>query len=155
MGMAINNPVIVTALYDIGRDKWEKFTQSYGGYIHWMERTLSLDSNLVIYTQQKFKDEIESYRRKYDVNLEKTIIVIQELEELEGYKLYNQKLNDLGIQTIVIAEYLENEALGKLEWIKLIAAFYEKEKIAEDYFDKIKFEYQNRLLSIKDTTFVL
>ena len=95
MGMVINNPVIVTALYDIGRDKWEKFTQSYGGYIHWMERTLSLDSKLVIYTQEKFKSEIETYRRKYDTNLDNTIIVIQELEDLEGYKLYNQKLNDL------------------------------------------------------------
>ena len=110
MGMAINNPVIVTALYDIGRDKWEKFTQSYGGYIHWMERTLSLDSNLVIYTQQKFKDEIESYRRKYDINLEKTIIVIQELEELEGYKLYNQKLNDLMFYHInnIVDKYDQN-----------------------------------------------
>ena len=44
MGMDIKEPVLVTALYDIGRDNWEKFTQSYGGYIHWMERTLSLDS---------------------------------------------------------------------------------------------------------------
>lgn len=54
---------------------------------------------------------------------------------------YNQKLNDLGIQTIVLAEYLENEPLGKLEWIKLLAALYEKDKMANDYFNKIEYEY--------------
>ena len=95
MGMVINNPVIVTALYDIGRDKWEKFTSSYSGYIHLMERTLSIDNNMVIYTQQKFKDEIIEIRKKYDLNMEKTILVVQELEELDAYKLYNDKLTDL------------------------------------------------------------
>lgn len=95
MGMAISKPTIVTALYDIGRDNWEKFTQSYGGYIHWMERTLSLDSKIVIYTESKFYEEIKRYRLKYDPQLEKTIFVIQELDQLTAYKLYNQKLEEL------------------------------------------------------------
>ena len=34
MGLDIK-PVIVTALFDIGRDKWSNFTQSYGGYLDW------------------------------------------------------------------------------------------------------------------------
>lgn len=93
--MDIKKPIIVTALYDIGRDSWEKFTQSYGGYIHWMERTLSLDSHMVIYTEIKFYEEIKSYRLKYDPNLDKTIFVIQELDELVAYKLYNDKLTEL------------------------------------------------------------
>lgn len=54
---------------------------------------------------------------------------------------YTQKLNDLGIQTMIIAEYLETHPLGKLEWIKLISALYEKNDIAQDYFDKIVNEY--------------
>jgi hypothetical protein len=89
------NVVVVTALYDIGRDTWEEFRQSYGGYIHWMEKTLSLNSKLVIYTQLKFKDEIESIRKKYDPTLIDTIIITQELEELPAYKMYNQKLETL------------------------------------------------------------
>lgn len=60
---------------------------------------------------------------------------------------YNQKLNELGIPTIIIAEYLENDPLGKLEWIKLIAAFYNKEKQAEDYFNRVKEQY-NQLLTL-------
>ncbi|MDA3952494.1 MAG: ABC transporter substrate-binding protein [Bacteroidales bacterium] len=54
---------------------------------------------------------------------------------------YNQKLNDLGIQTMVLAEYLENEPLGKLEWIKLLAALYEKDKLASNYYNNAKQEY--------------
>jgi hypothetical protein len=88
MVMDIKKPVIVTALYDIGRDTWENFTQSYGGYLHWMERTLSLDSNIVIYTQKKFELEIKEIRKKYDPNLTKTIIVIEELEDLVAHKRY-------------------------------------------------------------------
>ena len=95
MVMDIKKPVVVTALYDIGRDKWEKFTQSYGGYIHWMERTLSLDCDMVIYTESKFYEEIRSYRIKYDPNLNRTNFVIQELENLTAYKLYNQELETL------------------------------------------------------------
>ena len=102
MGMDIKEPVLVTALYDIGRDNWEKFTQSYGGYIHWMERTLSLDSKIVIYTQQRFKEDIETYRKKYDPYLDKTILIVQELEELDAYKMYNQKLTDLMFSDIFL-----------------------------------------------------
>lgn len=88
-------PVIVTALYDIGRDKWEKFTQSYGGYIHWMERTLSLDSEMVIYTQERFREEIIEYRKKYDPTLTKTILIVQELEDLDAYKMFYSDLESL------------------------------------------------------------
>jgi len=91
----IKNTTVVTALYDIGRDTWEQFRQSYDGYIHWMEKTLSLHTKLVIYTQLKFKDRIETIRKKYDPTLIDTIIITQELEELPAYKMYNQKLETL------------------------------------------------------------
>ena len=95
MSIEIKKPVIVTALYDIGRDKWEKFTQSYGGYMHWFWRTLSLDSEIVIYTQERFNNEILDYRKKFDPEMKKTVIVNQELEELESYKIYNERLEKL------------------------------------------------------------
>lgn len=58
---------------------------------------------------------------------------------------YNQKLNDLGIKTIINAEYLENHPLGKLEWIKFMAAFYNKDKEAKEYFDDINQKYNDLL----------
>jgi len=58
-------PVIVTALFDIGRDTWDTYTQSYGGYLHWMERTLSIQSPMVVFTEQQFIDQIKTMREKY------------------------------------------------------------------------------------------
>ncbi|MFP4025056.1 MAG: ABC transporter substrate-binding protein [Thiohalospira sp.] len=54
---------------------------------------------------------------------------------------YTQKLNDLGLQTMIIPEYLETHPLGKLEWIKFMAALYNKESEAEAYFQKVENEY--------------
>jgi iron complex transport system substrate-binding protein len=64
---------------------------------------------------------------------------------------YNQKLNDLGIETMIISEYLETHPLGKLEWIKFIAALYDKEEEAESYFQMVESEY-NLLANLVSTT---
>lgn len=93
--MALNNPVIVTALFDIGRDQWDKFTMSYNTYLWWLRNTLSLDSNIVIYTEKKFINDIKNLRREFDPDFKKTIIEIIELEDLECYKRYFNSLQDL------------------------------------------------------------
>ena len=94
MGMAIKRkPVIVMALYDIGRDNWDNFNLSYNTYLWWMKNTLSLDSNFVIYTEEKFKDEIEKNRREFDPDFIKTKLIVKPLEELEYYTEYHDKLD--------------------------------------------------------------
>ena len=57
MGMDIKNVTLVTAIYDIGRDKWPNYTMSYNTYLWWMRNLLFLDTNLVIYTEKKFENE--------------------------------------------------------------------------------------------------
>jgi len=91
----IKNPVVVTALYDIGRDSWENYNLSYNTYLWWMKNTLSLNTNIVIFTEQKFIEKITEYRKEFDPNLEKTIIIEKPLEELEAYEKYFSKLSDL------------------------------------------------------------
>jgi len=54
---------------------------------------------------------------------------------------YNHKLNDLGIETMIIPEYLETHPLGKLEWIKFIAELYDKKEKADEYFQEVEKEY--------------
>jgi FkbM family methyltransferase len=93
--MDIKNTVIVTALFDIGRDKWDNFTMSYHTYCHWMRNILYLDSKLIIYIDEKFKDDVIRFRKEVDPNLEKTIILVQKLEEIDGYKIFYEKLNSL------------------------------------------------------------
>ena len=54
---------------------------------------------------------------------------------------YTQKLEEMGIPVILIAEYLEENPLGKAEWIKFIAALFEKEKTAGTFFSQVEKEY--------------
>lgn len=93
--MDIKNVTLVAALFDIGRDNWDNFTMSYNTYMWWMRNLLFLDANLVIYTEEKFKNEILSYRKQVDPNLEKTKLIIQNLEDIDGYKLYYEPLKTL------------------------------------------------------------
>jgi len=95
MGMAVKNPVIVMALYDIGRDGWNSFGLSYDTYLSWMRNTLSLDSRIVVYTEDKFTDRIESMRREFDPEFKDTVIVEAPLEELECYRKYHDRLSNL------------------------------------------------------------
>lgn len=93
--MDIKNPVIVTALYDIGRENWDNFKMSYHTYGWWMRNTLSTDSNIVIYTESKFVDELTGYRKEFDPSLEKTIFVVLPLNELPIYQKYYKTISNL------------------------------------------------------------
>lgn len=85
-------PVIVTALFDIGRDKWDNFTQSYGGYIEWMERILSIQAPIVIFTEEKFKDKIWEKRKPYHTQTE---IILDTRENLLATQLHWERLSKL------------------------------------------------------------
>jgi iron complex transport system substrate-binding protein len=54
-----------------------------------------------------------------------------------------KRLKDLGITVILNGDYLENEPLGKTEWLRFIAAFYEMGKEADSVFNGIQEEYEN------------
>jgi hypothetical protein len=91
----INNPVIVTALYDIGRDNWDTFNLSYDRYLWWMRNTLSLDANIVVFTESQFVEKITEYRKEFDPTLAKTIIIEKPLEKLDVYEKYFNKITNL------------------------------------------------------------
>ncbi|MCB9222866.1 MAG: ABC transporter substrate-binding protein [Crocinitomicaceae bacterium] len=55
------------------------------------------------------------------------------------------KLRDQGIRTFMIAEYLEEHPIARLEWIKLFGVLTHKEKEADDYFNKVEGEYYDRV----------
>ena len=52
------------------------------------------------------------------------------------------KLNSLHIQSVLDLEYKEQNPLGRAEWIKFIAAFYNRETLADSLFDTISTRYQ-------------
>jgi iron complex transport system substrate-binding protein len=52
-----------------------------------------------------------------------------------------KKLEELGIKVILNAEYLESLPLGKCEWIKFLAAFYDISDEASEKFKTIEKDY--------------
>jgi iron complex transport system substrate-binding protein len=76
-------------------------------------------------------------------------------ELLMGYTMtaeYGQyrKIEELGIPVVINAEYLETHPLGRAEWIKFMAAFFDKEALADSVFSSIEREYldtKSRVLS--------
>lgn len=62
----------------------------------------------------------------------------------------HQKLIENGIKVASTTSHLENTPLARAEWIKFIAAFFDREKKANDVFDSLVANY-NRLKEIAST----
>jgi iron complex transport system substrate-binding protein len=52
-----------------------------------------------------------------------------------------KKLEEIGIPVVICADYLEPHPLGRSEWLKFFAAFYEKEEQADRIFSGIAKQY--------------
>jgi iron complex transport system substrate-binding protein len=51
------------------------------------------------------------------------------------------KLAEAGLPVVINGEWNETNPLARAEWVKFIAAFYDKEALASAYFDKVANEY--------------
>jgi hypothetical protein len=76
---------IVTALFDIGREKLGD-GRPMEKYLEWFSKTLEIKSPMEIYTEEKFRKFIEERR---DPN--STKIIIQELKDIPAYK-YRERI---------------------------------------------------------------
>jgi len=91
----ISKPVIVTALFDIGRERWDSFSASYHTYLWWLKNTLSLDANFVIYTDNRFYYDILEIRKEFDPTMTKSKVIKCTLEHLPAYLKYNKRMEIL------------------------------------------------------------
>ncbi len=78
------------------------------------------------------------------INLEKLAMLKPDL--IMGYTVssdYGQfrKIEELGVPVVINAEYLEKHPLGRAEWIKFMALFFNKEKEADSVFQAIEKSY--------------
>lgn len=78
------------------------------------------------------------------INLER--LAVLEPEMVMGYLMssdYGQfkKMEELNIPVVLNAEYLEKHPLGRAEWIKFVALFFDKEKQADSIFRVIEKSY--------------
>ena len=83
----------------------------------------------------------------YGQNLNYEVIVNQKPDLVMVYGVgsevtsHTQKLEELGIPVIMVAEYLEETPLGKAEWIRFIGTLFQKEKKANEFFRLVEEDY--------------
>ena len=79
------------------------------------------------------------------MNLESLVLLKPDIIMMYGIESevtsYIQKISDLGIPVIMNGDYLEQTPLGKFEWIKFVASFYNMENEASIIFDSIANQY--------------
>ncbi|MGE0771031.1 MAG: ABC transporter substrate-binding protein [Cyclobacteriaceae bacterium] len=63
-----------------------------------------------------------------------------------------KKLKELGNKVVINAEYLEPHPLGRAEWIKFMACFFEKETMADSIFNAIEANYQKTKSLVGENT---
>src|SRR5262249_6434330 len=78
------------------------------------------------------------------MNLERLAVLKPDM--VMGYSMssaYGQfkKMEELGVPVVWNAEYLEKHPLGRAEWIKFMALFFDKEKLADSVFRSIEKSY--------------
>lgn len=78
------------------------------------------------------------------LNLER--LVLLKPGAVMGYTMsgdYGQfrKIESLGTPVVINAEYLEQHPLGRAEWIKFMALFFNKERLADSVFNAIEENY--------------
>ncbi|MBT1705082.1 ABC transporter substrate-binding protein [Chryseosolibacter indicus] len=88
-----------------------------------------------------------------DKGLNMEMLVSLKPDLVMGYTMssdYGQfkKMEELGIPVVINAEYLEKHPLGRAEWIKFMALFFNKEKQADSVFQVIEKNY----LQVKSMT---
>ena len=86
------------------------------------------------------------------LNLERLAVLNPDV--VMGYTMsgdYGQfrKIESLGIPVVINAEYLEQHPLGRAEWIKFMALFFGKEKMADSVFTVIEKNYLEAKALIK------
>jgi iron complex transport system substrate-binding protein len=89
----------------------------------------------------KIKEAGNFQKLNYEVLVEESPDVVMTFGVDQTSNTNINKLKELGLNVVLNAEYMELHPLGKLEWIKFMAAFYDKEKEANQIFDEIEKEY--------------
>ena len=141
-------------------------------HVAFLER-LKLESSIVgisgcnYVSSDKIKAEIISGKIKeigQDQNISYEILLENSPDIIMSYGINStssgslNKMNELGLKVVLNSEYMETHPLGKAEWIKFVAAFYNKSDEANLIFNNIEREYLSLLdltknIKVKPTVF--
>ncbi len=90
-----------------------------------------------------------------EINIESLLELNPELVigfSVNGVNIKLDQIEKLGIPVVIDGAWTEQHPLGRAEWIKFIAAFYNKEKEADSIFKTIETDYLKAKEAAKITT---
>lgn len=82
----------------------------------------------------------------FNINVEKTLQLKPEAVMMSGYNQndpYAKRVSQAGIPVIFNNEWMETSLLARAEWIKFVAAFFNKEKQADSIFAEVDKRYND------------
>lgn len=80
----------------------------------------------------------------FHLNMEKAMELRPQMVMMTNYNQVNTSADQLvqaGIPVVFIDEWMESSPLGRAEWLKFVAAFYNKEKLADSLFQAMTTHY--------------
>lgn len=80
---------LITAYFDIGRDKFKGFERGNNKYINYFKFWAKMKNNLIVYTSSQFKDEILNIRENFGLKEKTKIVVIDDFKSFD-INLYNR-----------------------------------------------------------------
>ena len=85
----------------------------------------------------------------FSIDYERTLLINPDVVFVTAYNqtdAHTLRLKESGLPVIGTVEWIEPDVLGRAEWIKFFAAFYNKEVCADSVFNSVESEY----LRLKD-----
>ncbi len=98
-------------------------------------------------------NEIIDMGDPFSLNIEKVQMLQPNAVMVSGFNQEDpssKRLIENGIPVIFNNEWMETSLLARAEWIKFIASFYNKEKIADSIFIEIRNSYNTNKIKIKN-----
>lgn len=89
----------------------------------------------------------------FNINVEKTLQLKPNAVMMSGYNQndpYAERVSRAGIPVIFNNEWMEESLLARAEWIKFVAAFYNKERQADSIFSVVDDHYDEVMTKAKD-----
>jgi len=125
-----------------------------------LETVSAVCSPDIIYNNEINKNfktgKITDLGNAFNINVEKTLHLHPDAVMMSGYNQndpYAQRVSQAGIPVIFNNEWIETSLLARAEWIKFIAAFYNKEKVADSIFFGIDERYNEIKLKASEVKF--
>jgi iron complex transport system substrate-binding protein len=104
-------------------------------------------------TDSFYQKKITNLGDAFNINFESLLMLAPDALMLASYSQQDEsikRLNNAGIPIIFNNEWTENTLLARAEWIKYIAAFYDKETLADSIFQIIEADYETAKALVND-----